>query len=356
MPEQNRPQENLQLKFDGGITSIRHQIPASVLTKTLEGLQRSIHLLAMQSEGIEVRQKDRISIRIENKYPVLCSPPQTGSLEMTATLGDKSSDIFALDDCHTVSDLFKDVCKYIQENASNNLVRLIPDKIRRSRLLDAMLLMIPKAETGINLFLIDHTGTQFLSSERLSQGIRLLKVSSRESNALQTITGRLIKIHFDEKKITLLYPPTKTELDCFYNDEAESLLLENPRNHIQVTGEVILDKNGHPKRLVKVDDIHELDLSPFSISKFIYSNKEIFFHKPLELTPQLDETEQIILIEYPEYSINIAGYTREDIKDSIENELEIIWRNYALEDDINLTIDAQTLKRKILSSIRSEAI
>ncbi|MCZ7664237.1 MAG: hypothetical protein M5U22_15490 [Thermoleophilia bacterium] len=86
--------EELQLVFTGRLAD-EHRVPVAALTDALQGLQRAIHLLAMDHEGVEVRRRDRLSRELERKYALLVSDLKPGSVVITATIGDPASDLFA---------------------------------------------------------------------------------------------------------------------------------------------------------------------------------------------------------------------------------------------------------------------
>lgn len=97
MEKQYQDKDIFELVFSGEIA-----VPAVVLNHVLEGMQRAIHLLAMDYEKVEVRQKERISRDIERKYTLFCMPPQSGSLVVPTVIGDPNADLFAPEDIKTV--------------------------------------------------------------------------------------------------------------------------------------------------------------------------------------------------------------------------------------------------------------
>ena len=81
----------------------------------------------------------------------------------------------------------------------------------------------------------------------------------------RVVTGQLTNINFTNRIVTIIYPPTKREMECVYDDAVDELLIENRRGLIQVTGRVVLDDAGAPKKIIDVNDIRELDLSPLAV-------------------------------------------------------------------------------------------
>ena len=65
--------------------------------------------------------------------------------------------------------------------------------------------------------------------DQLVGGRKITAHHQHHSSVAQTLTGRLSAIDFDERCITILYPPTNRELKCIYEEPVEDMLLENPK-------------------------------------------------------------------------------------------------------------------------------
>jgi hypothetical protein len=336
-----------ELIFNG-----KQAVPAIILERALEGMQRAIHLLAMDYEKVEVRQKERISSDIDRKYALFCMPPQDGSIVVPTIIGDPTIDLFASEDINQVKRLFTDCISYISEKNISKFIELIPDRIRRFKIIEAIRYMLPKKSSGIRLN-VKHAENIFFDSTQVQNVIKEFLPKYINEQIVQTVTGRLSKIDFDEHKITILYPITNRELECFYDDSIEDLLLEHPRDLIQVTGNVILDDNDHPKKIIDVEDIREVDISPVHLSEFIYSDYKLIFKELKFLTPELDETQQMICLEDISLGIDIVAFTRDELEEALYSELDVLWRNYALCKDDLLTSEAKQLKENLLSAIEA---
>ena len=71
-------------------------------------------------------------------------------------------------------------------------------------------------------------------------------------DAIMTVTGELLRIDFSTRQVTLLYPPTRREIDCTYLPEIEDSIVETRKGFIQVTGRFVLDEEGNPNKLMDV--------------------------------------------------------------------------------------------------------
>jgi hypothetical protein len=342
-----------ELKFDGRFAD-GQVLPVATLTTVLAAMQRAVHLLAMQQENVSVRQKERINKTIEGKYPLLCTIPKQGSYIMPVEIGDPTTGLFVLKDIEIVSSLFTDCRTLLSSGDKSGLTEKIPDQSRRDLFIKAARSMAPSQGSGIKVGLshIDRSFNISLNTLHERGKTCLSTALETELQQLRTVTGRLSEIQFDERKITLVYPITQKELVCIYSESVEDMLLDRPRELIQVTGEVILDDNEQPKKIVNVESIIEVDLSPFYLQSIEHSGRNFVFIKPLELTPDLDETQQLFCLEYADLGIDVYAYTRDQLDLELREQIAFLWDSFALADDTELTGTALQLKTNLLNALR----
>ena len=204
-----------ELKFDGRFAD-GHVLPVATLTKVLDAMQRAVHILAMQQENKTVRQKERINKTIEAKYPLLCKIPQQGSYAMPVEIGDPTTGLFVREDIENVCTLFTDCCDLLTTGDKSGLAGKIQDQSRRDLFIKAACAMAPSQGSGIKLGLSQSNSAFKVSLNTLHErGKTCLSTSvETEQKQIKTVTGRLSEIQFDERRITLVYPPTQKELVC----------------------------------------------------------------------------------------------------------------------------------------------
>jgi hypothetical protein len=342
-----------ELKFDGRFAD-GQVLPVATLTTVLAAMQRAVHLLAMQQENVSVRQKERINKTIENKYPLLCTIPKQGSYIMPVEIGDPTAGLFVLEDIESVSSLFTDCCNLLASGNKPGLAGKIPDQSRRDLFIKAARNMAPSLGSGIKVGLAHIDSSFNISLNTLHERGKacLSTAPETELQQIRTVTGRLSEIQFDERKITLVYPVTQKELVCIYSESVEDMLLDRPRELIQVTGDIILDDNEQPKKIVNVESIVEVDLSPFYLQTIEHSGRSFAFIKPLELTPDLDETQQLFCLDCADLGIDVYAYTRDQLDLELREQIAFLWDSYALADDGELTEPALQLKKNLLDALK----
>jgi hypothetical protein len=164
---------------------------------------------------------------------------------------------------------------------------------------------------------------------------------------MMVITGRLVSIDFEKRKIIINHPVTKRNLECYYNEDVEDMLLENRRELVQITGNVTLNENDEPKEITDVVSIQGVDLSMFEIDCVNHNDKRLRFKNPLKLTPVLDSSEQLYTVSYPKLYLEAFAYTRQEVIDDVKSTISCFWDEYVLTKE-PLSEDAISLKQNLI--------
>ena len=93
-------------------------------------------------------------------------------------------------------------------------------------------------------------------------------------------------------------------------------------------------------------EVEELDLDGFRLR----------FRAPLTLPLQLDESEQLLCIENEDWGLNVFADNREQLWQELREQMEMLWLEYAREDDDQLSAPALALKNRLLAGIEEIAI
>ena len=165
----------------------------------------------------------------------------------------------------------------------------------------------------------------------------------------QVVTGTLTNINFTNRIVTIFYPPTKREMDCVYDDAVEDLLIENRRDLIQVTGLMVLDDAGAPRKITNVNDIRELDLSPLLVDTVKVGKLVLKAKQSISLEPATDETKQLICVTHAELGIDAFARTRDALVSELNEQIGMLWQEYALAEDDELDGMAIKMKQALLA-------
>jgi hypothetical protein len=328
-----------------------NDVPFAILASVLEDMQQAFYLLALQHEKREIQERARIPSEVERRYVLRASIPKQGSYALPATLGDPYSELFVPEDIEAVSNSFHSFMQAVATSDDNAIRDIVQDRQLRRRVLGRVRSMIPKPGSGWGLRLkYDGRDSIQLAKQAYHEITQILKKSDSNTVA-SVVTGELVKIHFDSHEIILRYPVTRRELTCYYDASIEERLLESRRELIQIIGSVTLDENDNPTRITDVIDIVDIDLSAFQLSEFKYPGRILRFREPIEISPTLDDSQQVFCLEHEPLGIDIYASTREELDMLLWEEIDVLWRNYAVEDSDRLTPDAQELKQYLLEAI-----
>lgn len=347
-----------RLRFDGGSAS-RHRISADELSQTLGALQDTIYLLAMEYENREVDVRARVPREIARRYVVECEVPQAGSYAVPFELGASQRDLLWATDLAAVTQKFTDVLRAVASHGTRDLRSIIKDGARRRRVVSALLALLPKPGSNTRHFIEDlrpnAPSPSFEFSESHTISLRRFAQGTPDRNLVQTVTGRLDRIDFAKRSVTIRLFGSNHPIVCSYEEGIEEMLLENRRGLIQVTGQVEWrEEDDTPHSITDVIAISDLDLSPFEISRVDSDSVSLQFNEPLMLEPFLDESEQLICLQQADLGIDVFAQTRDQLWEEVREQIVMLWREYALEGDQVLTASALKLKQHLLEAMVAE--
>jgi hypothetical protein len=330
-------------------------VPAAVLVQILQNAQQAFELIGVHVEGRSINQRARVSASTSQRFQLICQLPKPGCYALPVTVGGET-ELFNVDQAEKAFEIFHALMERISDRTAAGLVEILPDERIRRRVLEAVKGMAPRADAKWTLALHDATDTPFASFDvQTIPFVQETLVPAAQREAARVVTGELKNIDFIEHKLTIIYAPTSKELDCIYDEALEDLLYERRRDLIQVTGRVLLDDQGRPNKIIDVTDIRDVDLSPLEISTVRHPAFSLRVAPPLSAEPRLDESKQLLCIEYPEFDISVFAATREALLTELYEHLAMLWREYALASDAELDVHALQLKQALLARM-SEAV
>jgi len=326
-----------------------HEVPVALLLQGLQGLQQLIHFSALSIENRTVRQRVRVSADIQQRYTLHCSPPQSGSFKVAGRVGDLRRGLVNTGDVRGVMTLVHSFSHATLAADKPALLALVPDGRLRVRMLDCLRGMAPPPGSGYAFEFKNCVGAPVRLDEVLSASVETVLSAPEPRQTECTITGELRSIAFAEHRLSLFYAPKGRALECLYDESLEPMLFENRRDLIQVTGQVEDADDGHPKRIVEVSRIEELDLSPFVVNELVAG---VALAQPLRLDPFLSDDQQLLRLQDENLDIDVFAHTRGELLQELRDQLAMLWEEYAQEQDEALSEPARALKYAVLSRLK----
>lgn len=329
------------LPGDGG-----NEVPVGLLLQGLHGLQQLIHFSALSVEGHSVRQRVRVSSEIQQRYTLHCRPPEPGSFKVAGRVGDLRGSLVTTGDVSAVMALVHGFAHATLAADRKHLVSLVPDGRLRVKMLDCLRGMAPPPGAGYAYELQNSVGDPVRIDEVLSARVEEVLQAPTPRQSVRTVTGQLEAIAFSEHRLSLLYAPKGRTLECIYDESLEPMLFENRRDLIQVTGQVVEAEDGHPRRIVEVSRIEDLDLSPFVVTEFVPG---VALREALRLEPFLSDDEQLLRLQDAELDIDVFAPTRAELFAELREQLAMLWNEYATEEDDALSAASRQLKQTLVA-------
>lgn len=330
-------------------------VPASVLVQILQNAQQAFELIGVHVEGRSINQRARVSAAISQRFQLICQLPQAGCYALPVTVG-TASDLFVPEQAAKAFDIFHELMQRVSNHNPIGLEQVLPDERIRRRVLEAVKGMAPRADAKWRLSLHDSNNAPFASFDVGTIAfVQDILVPAEQREAARVVTGELTHINFKEHKLTIIYPPTSKELECLYDEALEDLLYERRRDLIQVTGRVLLDEQGGPKKIIDVTDISDVDLSPLEISVVRHKALHLQVAPPISGEPSLDESKQLLCFEDAAFDLLVFAPTREGLLAEMQEHLAMLWQEYALTPDGELDGPARTLKQLLLARLSEVA-
>jgi hypothetical protein len=324
-------------------------VPASVLIQTLEGAQRAIWLIALAKEQKDIKSRARIPSEIEQRYQLKCEVPQAGSYVLPTFLESVQPQLATIDQVKDVLSTFEGIADALQSQQRDKVAGYLPDSAIRKRVVDAFQQLAPKPGSGWRLDL-SRNGTTVRMDDNWQRQVRKMYAPTETEPDRETVNGELIEINFADRQITILPIGSNRQLKVTYQDTMEDLLLENRKSTIQITGRVSRDENGEIKNMFDLESIGTLDLSPLEINEVEHEGLRLRFKETVRLQPRLnDDNPQFVSIEDPNLGLDAFAGTVSDLLDEVTEDLVVVWKQYAMSPDANLSPKALELKRRLLA-------
>ena len=166
-------------------------LPAYVLVKSLQKVQRIVYLLAKLHRGEELGQRVRVSSNFERRFALICQVPEAGSYVLPAEIGGPSVPMpfddemtQADDEIMQVSHMFHQVSRTVNQIDLDALRNQVPDGAYRKSLLEAYKDTQPPKRSGLVFSIEDNEHNKLLDGFQFAHAL-----SKLESRPLPPIGG-----------------------------------------------------------------------------------------------------------------------------------------------------------------------
>jgi len=334
-----------------GAESADHTVPADVLLRALDHLQKIVYLLAASETKQPINERLALTEEFRNRHGLRCGVPKASSFAVPLyTRPDRS--LFGPATGPSPLDRTFDVLRSASQEAWASLAQAVPDPKYLTRILAELQAMLPRP--GDRWGVAFRVGSNHVALDsRTYRAVRDYVSPDVVEDTVMTVTGDLDRVDIAKRRIVIRYRPTGREIPCYCEGPALESVLENWSEPIQVTGRFTLDRTGHPTRLTHVTRVEPIDLSPMTFDRIDWSGRHLLIDPPIKLEPKMDdETGQLYLLVDPELDIDVFARTREEVIDELSEQIMFQWDIYALEVPGKLTSGARRLRSSLLARMR----
>uniref|UniRef100_Q3AQR1 Uncharacterized protein n=1 Tax=Chlorobium chlorochromatii (strain CaD3) TaxID=340177 RepID=Q3AQR1_CHLCH len=339
----------LRLHFDG-LATVEHKLPASLLVQALSKFQRVVHLIAMADEGREVLQRARITREIERRFPLICEVPQKGGYALPITIGGEADQLFDEQACENIAKKTREVIVAIDRSDVKELGNIIPDMFYRRSILEELKAMQPASHSCFFIDIEDCYNQPILNGSTATEKIKTLLMpptNETSSSDFGYVTGALIEMKFNERRLVMKLLGSNKQLSVTYAEDFEPMLLDNPRELIQIHGNIVWNDDGLPQSISDVDEVVAIDETPLDIHVVEFDTIFLQPKKTLQSEVVFDRESALFQASGP-FDIYLCAATRAELEEQLYNELAMLWQEYAKPPSSDLTLDAQELQKELL--------
>ncbi|MFK5597939.1 hypothetical protein ACFZ8E_13115 [Methylobacterium sp. HMF5984] len=337
--------KDIQLKFDGGPIKQAGGAPADLVISSLTALQRLVHLIGMKSENRVFGQRIKPSARVRRDFSIVCRSPKAGShiqaFDVVSGMGEITN--AAINARHHLLNTLKAF-----DSGDENAVKgAIPDDRERWFFADAAYGLLPPADSEIQLTVRAGTHGPFsFSADRARLVIEKLRSGKPPRAGSVVIPGKLKAIDFTTSQITL-QPSTGRAFRVWYPPAAEQMVQSNARRRFSIHGIPDVNSTGDIVGFERVDKITEID-SPFEeIAQFEVDAYRVVTNRPIKIQASYDFEDKLFIFQDAKLGIDAWSETYSELRDSVVDELKMLWIDYAMEADDALASDAKMVKRAL---------
>lgn len=344
-----------QFRVTGPVT-MGQSVPAEVLVRAIDGLQQSVWLLAASTQSRTVRVRFKPDQSFRQRYTLLLSAAEPGSYVVPLTVVDARAGLgLECPESSHLLDMFAKVWHAVSMDDLPQAHTVVGDEGYFLRLMQEFKRFLPKRGDQWALG-FGTARTAYVELSTSHRNIVSRWMESPEEQREMTVIGELLRIDFAQKRLWILYPPTLREIECSYRDEVEDGIVEARRGLFQVTGQFVLDADGHPKQLMDVHAIEPVDLCPIQLSEADVAGVTLELDPPLVLQPELEpEEQQFFVAEVSDFGLTLGGRTRDELLKDWADQMHFIWREYALAPKDELSEGALELREKLLRRVKRRA-
>ena len=321
-----------------------HVVPAPVLVKSVASIQRVVYLLAKFRRGEELGQRASFSRALREAFALQCRIAERGSYAMPFEIGSARHSPLIPQEADDVDRLFRRVTAAVGVGDIDGVRALVPDLRYLDCLGHAYRKATPPRRSGVSYWIEDHRRRRILDSRESEATFDDLgRHTGRKRRVREgTISGMLVGMDFDERRIRLTRPDGKSVI-AYYDEESERPLIEHRRGWVELTGDVLYDADERALSVTHARDFVAYPEDTIELRNVNLYNVPYRASPPLRFKVKYDPADELYDLD-GEFGISVSAYTRSDLHYELQEALSMLWIEYGEESPDRLSPKAQHLR------------
>ena len=343
---------DIQLKFDGDSIKRLDGAPADALIASLSALQRMVHIIGMRAEGRNLSERVKPTEKVKREYAIVCRSPQRGSHMQPLAVASQNG-VFTAAAAAAREKLLR-VLKAFDSGRDDLVEEVLPNPRERWFMAKAALGLLPPTDSGLEVTVRGSSRGPFsFSAARARVFLTKYEKGSPPEVDEEVVVGKLRAIDF-ARTIMTIKPSHDPALRLDYPLQLEGWLTANVRRRLRFSGRPVINQKGDVSSFTDLHNVSELEATLEPIEEFKAGAISIAAIRPLSIPITVSWKERLFIFQDKNLGIDAFSPSYSGIRDSIIEDLDILWRHYALAPDDDLDFEAQSVKSALLSRFKME--
>lgn len=342
--------DDIELKFDGESVRRLNGAPADAVIASLNALQRMVYIIGMMSEGRILSERLKPTAKVRQEFAIVCRAPEKGSHVQPFNVASQSG-AFTPAAIAAREKLLKTLNAF--DSGNEQLVdQVLPNARERWFMAKAALGLLPPQDSDIEVTVrVGSRGRFNFKAERARALLTKYKTGSPPEINEEVVAGKLQAIDFSRTILTIK-PSSQSALRIDYPLPLEDWLKSNVRRRLKISGSPKVDQKGDVSSFKEIFTVTELEPTLEPIARFNAGLEIVGTNRTLSIPITVNWKDRIFVFQDRVLGIDAFALTYDKLRASVLDELDILWRHYALAPDDDLDAEAQTVKAALLSRFK----
>lgn len=324
-----------------GYSADAHRLPIRLYGHILNHFQDVIYLIGASVEGMNLSSRGPLPSAIVNTYSLEVTAESKGSFVVELEFADMEQLPVYEQSRHQVVSSFEDVLESVASRDAQRLYSAIPNSRLRRRILRGLNEVVSPGDPRYKVSFATESNSRIWTIDDDSRQWMAQTLRRTSWTQQQEMWGRIIELRV-VNELRFVIMSRGTEVKCYFEEDLLDEVVEHTGNLVRVSGEAIYTDRG-------LDRYHVHSLEPLapgntSISVVQIGNHRYELSDPIEAELTYDDAEELWELRVPDLRISAVGSDVSHVLHEFSQDFDMLWREYALSGDGELTESGQKLK------------